>query len=148
MNFDDYIARGLIEKIDVVFDTIKESIQRSKKDISTAKATLIIDEEWTYTISYHAMLRAGRALMLSYSYRPKGKDQHKTIVEFCSRILGEKFRVLASKFNRMRIKRHEFIYSSLSISKTESEYSLNTAEELLEQISLHVKKQNPQLELL
>ncbi len=50
-------------------DEIKHRIQR---DLRTAKADLPIDEEWAYTIAYHAMLRAGRALIFASGYRPKG----------------------------------------------------------------------------
>jgi uncharacterized protein (UPF0332 family) len=73
---------------------VNRALERVGKDLTTARTILKIDEEWAYTISYHAMLRAGRALMLSLGYRPKGKDQHKTVVEFCSKVLGEEYRML------------------------------------------------------
>jgi uncharacterized protein (UPF0332 family) len=121
MKLDDLESRGLIEKVETDLSKVKRALERAKRDLRTARATLDIDEEWTYTIAYHAMLRAGRALMLYLDYRPKGKDQHKTVGEFCSRVLGEGYRILVNKFHRMRRKRHRFIYELESpISKTEA----------------------------
>jgi uncharacterized protein (UPF0332 family) len=82
------------------------------------------------------MLRAGRALMLSYEYRPKGKDQHKTVVEFCSTVLGDEYRILISKFHRMRHKRHKFVYDvDGMISKSEAKDSIESARKLADGIS-------------
>lgn len=58
-------SQGLIEKVKFSDKQIISNINRAKKDLITAKANIKIDEEWSYTISYHAMLRAGRALMFS-----------------------------------------------------------------------------------
>jgi uncharacterized protein (UPF0332 family) len=103
--------------------------------LRTARATLDIDEEWAYTIAYHAMLRAGRALMVFLEYRPKGKDQHKTVGEFCSRVLGEEYRTLINKFHRMRQKRHKFVYEiEGEISRTEAKDSIGSAKRLTEGI--------------
>ena len=75
-------AQRLIEKASFSFKQITSNLNRAQRDLRTAKANLRIDEEWAYTIVYHAMLRAGRALMFACGYRPKGRDQHKTVVEF------------------------------------------------------------------
>ena len=94
-------SQGLIEKVSFSDKQIISNINRARKDLITAKANIEIDEEWAYTISYHAMLRAGRALMFSMGYRPKGKNQHKTVVDFCAEVLSEEFRNLTERFNRM-----------------------------------------------
>lgn len=97
------------------------------------------------TISYHAMLRAGRALMFSMGYRPKGKNQHKTVVDFCAEVLGEEFRNLTERFNRMRIKRHDFIYEpERPISRTEATKSLESAERFVREIMDKIQKANLQ----
>lgn len=111
----------------------------------TAKATIGIDEEWAYTIAYHSMLRAGRALMFSLGYRPKGKDQHKTVVEFCTAALGESYKTLTTRFNRMRVKRHDFIYEpERPIPRTEAVKSLESAEQFIKEIAGRVR--NPDLQ--
>jgi uncharacterized protein (UPF0332 family) len=94
MKLDDLESQGLIERVEPNPENVKQALERAQRDLRTARATLDIDEEWAYTIAYHAMLRAGRALMVFLEYRPKGKDQHKTVGEFCSRVLGEEYRTL------------------------------------------------------
>ena len=141
-------AQGLIERIKFSDKQIVSNIRRSSKDLITAKATIEIDEEWAYTISYHAMLRSGRALMFAMEYRPKGKDQHKTVVDFCAEMLGEDFRNLTERFNRMRIKRHDFIYEpERPILKSEVVKSLESAEKFVEEIRNKIQKANPQKKL-
>jgi uncharacterized protein (UPF0332 family) len=78
MKLNDLESQGLIERVEPNLTKVKKALERTQKDLSTARATLNIDEEWAYTIAYHTMLRAGRALMFYLEYRPKGKDQHKT----------------------------------------------------------------------
>ena len=141
-------SQGLIEKVTFSDKQITSNIKRAQKDLITAKATLEIDEEWSYTISYHAMLRAGRALMFSSGYRPKGKNQHKTVVDFCSEILGENFRDLTTRFNRMRVKRHDFIYEpERPIPKTEAIKSLESAGKFVKEIMEKIQKSTPQKKL-
>ena len=77
-------AQGLIEKANFSAGQIKSNLNRAQRDLRTAKANLKIDEEWAYTIAYHAMLKTGRAFMFASGYRPRGKDQNKTVVDFCS----------------------------------------------------------------
>jgi len=65
VNLKDLESQGLIEKVKVTERQIWLHLTRAEKDLATAEANLDIDEEWAFTIAYHAMLRAGRALMLS-----------------------------------------------------------------------------------
>jgi len=148
MSFKRLESQGLIEKIHYSDQQITANITRAGKDLMTAKANVEIDEEWAYTISYHAMLRAGRALMFSMGYRPRGKDQHKTVVDFCAETLGEDFRNLTERFNRMRIKRHDFIYEpERPIPKSEVIKSLESAEKFVKKIIDKIKESNPQRKL-
>ena len=141
-------SQGLIEKVNFDDKQIVSNIKRARKDLVTAKANIDIDEEWAYTISYHAMLRAGRALMFSMGYRPKGKNQHKTVVDFCAEILGEEFKTLTNRFNRMRVKRHDFIYEpERPIPKTETIKSLESAEKFVKEIVNRIQEANPQMKL-
>ncbi len=93
--------------------------------------------------------RAGRAFMFSSGYRPRGKDQHKTVVEFCSESLGEDFQHLTTRFNRMRLKRHDFIYDpERPIPRTEAVKSLESAEQFVQEIIRRIEKMNPQEKLI
>jgi|Deesub1362B_J571_1020462.scaffolds.fasta_scaffold00486_3 uncharacterized protein (UPF0332 family) len=145
MQFNELEKKGFIGKIKINFKQIYNYLSRSKKDLSTSKTNLNIDEEWAYTIAYHAVLRAGRALMMSFGYRPKGRDQHKIIVQFTGIIFGDKFKELIRKFDRMRRKRHDFIYEpNKPISRQEAKEALEDSEELVKQIWLFVKEKDPQ----
>lgn len=148
MNLKRLESLGLIEKVSFSDKQISSNIKRAVRDLATAKATVEIDEEWAYTISYHAMLRAGRALMFSMGYRPRGKDQHRTVVDFCAAILGEDFKNLTERFNRMRIKRHDFIYEpERPIPKSEVVKSLESAEKFVIEIKNKIQSVNPQKKL-
>ena len=73
--------------------------------------------------------------MFASGYRVKGKDQHKTVVEFCAGTLGEEFQHLTARFNRMRVKRHDFIYEpERPIPKTEAAQSIESAEQFVHEI--------------
>ncbi len=140
--------KGLAGRIRVNYKQIYNHLLRSKKDLLTSRANLDIDEEWAYTIAYHSMLRAGRALMMSFGYKPKGKDQHKTIVRFTGTIFGNEFRGLVRRFNRMRRKRHDFIYEpDKPIPRQETENALASSESLVKQIWLFVEEKDPQRKL-
>lgn len=142
-------AQGLIEKISFSSKQIMGNLSGARKDLVTAKAILDINEAWAHTIAYNAMLRAGRAFMFSLGYRPKGKDQHKTVVEFCGEVLGEEFRTLTNRFNRMRTKRHDFVYEpERPIPKTEAIQSLKTAEEFVAEIAARVEQSTGQGKLV
>lgn len=145
MNLRDYEYHGLIEKIEISYEKVNLQLRSALKDIKSARKDE--DDDWIYTKCYTALLKVGRALMLSKGYRPKGLSHHKTVVEVVSLILGQKYKTLVRSFDRMRRKRHQFIYEGkISISKAEAQNSLKNAEKLVNHIILLVKKQNPQYE--
>ena len=145
MRFEELEEKGRIKKIKVNFKQIYNFLLRSRKDLQTSKANLTIDKEWSYTIAYHAMLRAGRALMMSFGYMPRGRDQHTTVVRFTSIVFGDQLKDLIRKFDRMRRKRHDFIYEpDRPVPKQEAEQSIKDAEALVKQIWFFVEEKDPQ----
>lgn len=129
-------SRGLIEPVQYGPGQISANLTRAARDLTTAAATMPLDAEWAYAIAYHAMLRAGRALMFSNGWRPKGRDQHKTVVEYCAGILGAEYQRLVLRFNRMRVRRNDFIYEpERPIPHAEAIQSLESAREFVERIS-------------
>ena len=149
MDLKSLETQGHIEKSNFSAGQIKSNLNRAQRDLRTAKANLKIDEEWAYTIAYHAMLRAGRAFMFASGYRPRGKDQHKTVVEFCSESLGIDFQHLTTRFNRMRLKRHDFIYEpERPIPRTEAVKSLESAGQFVQEITRRIEKLNPPKRLI
>lgn len=148
MRFEELENKGLIRETKINFKQIYDFLLRSRQDLQTSKSNLSIDEAWSYAIAYHAMLRAGRSLMMSFGYRPLGKDQHATVVRFTSIVFGNEFKDLIHKFDRMRRKRHNFIYEpNRPIPRQEAEQAIADAEELLKQIRFVVKNKDPQKNL-
>ena len=148
MKFDELENKNLIRKTNINFKQIYNFLSRSKQDLKTSKSNLSIDEEWSYTIACHAMLRAGRSLMMSFGYRPLGKDQHATVVKFTSIVFGNEFKDLTNMFDRMRRKRHDFIYEpNRPIPRQEAAQAVADAEELVRRIWHVVKNKDPQKNL-
>ena len=148
MNYERFLKDKLIKKQKPDFKQIVYQLKRSLKDLKVGEANLNIDSTWSFTIAYHAMIRAGRVLMYSKGYLPTTKNSHKTIVEFTKLTLGNEYQNLTNRFNRMRRKRHDFIYDSKNnINVKEAKSSLNTAKSLINKIEYLIKKENPQKEL-
>jgi len=144
---EDFLNRGLIKEQEKNFKQIEKLILRAYKDLEVAKINLKIDEEVAYNYAYLSMLRCGRALLFLKGFRPTDGQQHKTVIEIVGLILGEEFKDIIEKFDRMRRKRNQFTYDPfLPISKEEAENALNTAKNFVKIISEFVKKENPQQE--
>jgi len=148
MSYEQFLRNKLIKKQRPDFKQISHQLQRALKDLETAEANLEIDLTWSYTIAYHSMIRGSRALMFSKGYLPTAKNSHKTIVEFTKLILGDEYHSLISRFNRMRRRRHDFIYDSNNhITSQEARSSLAAAQKLINKIITLIRQDNPQKEL-
>jgi uncharacterized protein (UPF0332 family) len=148
MNYQRFLKNNLIKRQKPDFKQIAHQLKRSEKDIKAAEANLNIDLTWSFTIAYHAMVRAGRVLMFAKGYLPTVKNSHKTIVEFAKLTLGKEYQELTSKFNRMRRRRHDFIYESKNhINITEAKSSIEAAKKLIDRIKGLIKEENPQRNL-
>lgn len=140
------LDQGLVKKQKADFSHIEALLVRAQKDIIAAKANLEIDEEVTYNCAYLAMLRCGRAIVFAKGYRSVDGQQHKTIIELSGEILGEEFKNLIKRFDRMRRKRNQFTYDPfLPVSKSEAENALKTADEFVRKVLEKVQSENPQL---
>lgn len=142
---DEYLAKGMLKRQKSSHSAVEKLILRSHKDLKTAKANLSIDEGIAYTVAYLAMLRAGRAFMLLRGFRPADGYQHKTVVEFMSQGLGDEYKSIVERFDRMRKKRNIFTYEiDISISRTEADNALEAAVKFVTLIEDFIKKENPQ----
>jgi len=142
------LRENLIKKQAPDFRQISVQLARAEKDIKTAGSNLKEDTTWAITIAYHAMIRAGRALMYANGYLPTAKFTHKTIVDFTGGALGSDYEALAAKFNRMRKQRHDFIYESKNhITAEEAGAAIDAAKKMLGKVRKMIKILNPQTEL-
>lgn len=146
----EYKQKGLIKEENIGFDQVIKHINRARKDLRVAEANLKIDTEAAYNYAYLAMLRVGRALVFSYSFRPDDGEQHKTVVFFCEYILGQDFSIIIRHFDRMRKKRNRFTYDEpdLLISETETETAFHDAKEFVRKVLGFIQKKNPQQKLI
>jgi len=149
MGYEELRERGLVEEIRPDFRQISGLLGRALKDLSTAQATANIDTEWAYAIAYQAMLRAARAIVMAEGWRPRGRDQARTLVQLVGEIVGEDARSLVNSFDRMRRRRQDFMEEmGTPIPRYEVEGALADARAFTEKIVELAKMKNPQLTLL
>jgi uncharacterized protein (UPF0332 family) len=149
MPYQRFVKENLAKPVKPDFRQIDQQLKRAVKDIKTAENVSGYDLTWSYTIAYHAMLRAGRALMYSKGFLPTTRNTHKTIVEITKTILGEKFENVVARFSRMRRERHDFIYDSHNgFTAKDVGSAITTAKKLIDEISTEIKKLHPQKDLL
>ena len=146
----DYQKAGFIRKENIGFDQVVAHVDRAYKDLKVAQATIALDAEASYNYAYLAMLRIGRALMFSYGFRPTDGQQHKTVVVFSEKVLGDDFAILTRRFDRMRQKRNRFTYDEpgLLVSEREREDAFALAKEFVEKVVAFIQKKNPQQKLI
>lgn len=145
VNFDRFLKDNFVKRAKPDFKQIVVQLKRANKDLKTAESVLMVDPTWAFAITYHAMIRASKALMFAKGYLPTVKRSHKTIVEFARLILGDEYGNLIGRFNRMRRKRHDFIYDSVNdITTNEVKSSIETAEKLISEINNIIIKEHPQ----
>ncbi len=148
MIYEKFLKDNLIKKEKPDFKQIAYQLKRAQKDLTTAEANLSIDLTWAFAIAYHAMMRAGKALMYSKGYLPTAKRSHKTIVELTKLILGDEYESIIGRFSRMRRQRHDFIYDSKNhITSHEAKVSIETARRLIDEIVILVRNENPEKDL-
>jgi hypothetical protein len=149
MAYEELRERGLVEEARPDFRQVSRLLARALQDLSTARANVSIDKEWAYTIAYQAMVRAAKGVVMAEGWRPRGRDQARTIVLLVGELLGEDARSLVNGFDRMRRKRQDFIEEpETPIPRYEVEGALKDAQALVEKLVEFAREKNPQLALL
>jgi uncharacterized protein (UPF0332 family) len=149
MAYEELRERGLVEESRPDFRQVVTLLTRAMKDLSTAKANVSIDKEWAYTIAYQGMLRAAKAVVTAEGWRPRGRDQARTVIMLVGELLGEEGRSLVNGFDRMRRKRQDFMEEPQTpIPRYEVEGALKDAQTLIERLVDLAREKNPQLAFL
>lgn len=136
MNLERLLEENRIEKIgEKEFDG-----SLAERDLKTAKDNFDSDNfDWSLSIAYNAVLQAGRALMFCLGYRPKGRNQHKTVFEFLE--LAKIDDELCNYFDSARKTRHIAVYNEAGyVSKQTAEEALKQAEIFVHKIRTFVHK--------
>ena len=152
MDYKELQDMGMLEERVTETVEVISLITRAERDLATSKLLQEKDEEWAFAAAYLAMARSARALILSEGYRPKGvrgRDIQKTIVTAVGVILGEQYKSLINKFDRMRRKYQNFMEeSSRVISKYEASQAIKDADEFFGLVSGKIREKYSQMSLL
>ncbi|MEM2983496.1 MAG: HEPN domain-containing protein, partial [Candidatus Bathyarchaeia archaeon] len=83
MSLEELLRSKIIRKIQPNHELARNSIERARRDIDTAK-TLIKNKkfDWSLAVTYDAMLQAGRALMFDKDYKPSSTEGHIAVMKF------------------------------------------------------------------
>ncbi len=152
MTYEALKELGIVEERPSEISEIIALVTRAERDLSTSKLLQDKDEEWAFAAAYLAMARSARALILVEGFRPRGvrgRDAQKTIVTAAGVLLGEQFKSLINKFDRMRRKYQNFMEESgRIISRYEAGQAIKDAEEFLELVNGRIREKYSQMSLL
>jgi uncharacterized protein (UPF0332 family) len=142
MSFEGLIKQGQSKKYEATDLEQQALLDLAKRDLSAAESMVNIDSDWSYNISYNAMLQSSRAFMFHNGYRPRGSGQHATVVQFMRQALGDKHREYIALFDQMRRKRNRLVYDTARlVASSESAKVLSVAREYVALISDLIKKE-------
>lgn len=149
MDYQKLVKKGLLKKEKIEFDQINKVLRNTFRCIRSSKILVKDgDEAGGFQLAYEAMLLAGRALVFSYGLRPRSVGSHRIVIEFSECILGEEYKTLTLKFDKMRKKRNYLIYGTgLTISKAEVDRAINSAQKFVDKIEEKISHDNPQQKL-
>ena len=84
--------------------------------------------------------------MYAHGYMPTAIRSHKTVVDFTGVVFGDEGDDLFRRFDRMRRRRHDFIYDALNnITESEVKSSIKAAKMFIDKISWLITQIQPQL---
>jgi len=132
MTYKSLLKDNLITNYKAPKEQIEKELRLSERDIRVSKKTLDEDNDWAFAIAYNAILQAGRALMFSKGYRPRGPEQHKTVFQFLNLTFGKQYQDKLRFIDTMRINRHRVLYDEPElISNSEAKHAVQIAEEFI-----------------
>ncbi len=146
---EDLIKEGLLQKESgIKSDQICRRLKRAVVDLNNSRLLFKTDAVGAYTMAYDSMLQVGIALILSFGYRPKVVNFHKTVVAAVRDILGDSHLPEIKKFDQMRKNRHQAVYDAEIITAAEAEVAIKTAEEFIRRINNYLDEKSQQKKLL
>lgn len=152
MNYSKLKELGIVEERTAETAEVIGLYTRAERDLMTAKQLQYTDEEWAFAAAYQAMARSARALVQSEGLRPKaarGRDMHKTVVTAAGAILGDSYKSLINKFDRMRRKYRGFMEEAGKlITEYEATQAIRDAEEFLSLVNERIREKYSQMSLL
>lgn len=131
------------------FRRVEHFIKRAKKDLATAELVRHSDLEVAYQLLYDGMLHSALAYMVSDGVQPDVRGKHKTVIDYVAHALGSRYQTKMEFYDRMRRRRHQFLYEPGPFHCTEKEFAdaQTVVEEFIGLISQKIRERNPQKEL-
>ncbi len=151
MNYNELKELGIVEERTAEIAEVIALVTRAERDLSTSRLLQDKDEEWAFAAAYQAMARSARALILSEGFRPKGsrRDTHKTVVTASGLLLGDRYKSMINKFDRMRRKYQNFMEEAgRIISRYEAGQAVKDAEEFVALVNGKIREKYSQMSLL
>jgi uncharacterized protein (UPF0332 family) len=152
MNYNELKEMGIVEERTAEIAEVISLVTRAERDLAASKFLYDKDEEWAFAATYQAMARSAKALILSEGFRPKtvrGRDAKKTVVTAAGVILGEQYKSLINKFDRMRRKYQSFMEDAgRIISRYEAGQAIKDAEEFIALVNGRIREKYSQMSLL
>ena len=141
MNYDELLNSRRIRREQVSPLEIEHALERSERDLETAKKLITLDRDWCFAVAYDAVLQASRAYMFAQGFRPASNESHKNTLAFMRIAMGKDYEELMAYFDRMRNKRHQAIYEIAGlITETEADTILGKAKDFITLIREQLKK--------
>lgn len=152
MNYNELKEMGIVEERTAEIAEVIALVTRAERDLGTSELLQDKDEEWAFAAAYQAMARSARALILSEGFRPKGvrgRDAQKTVVTAAGVLLGEQYKSLINKFDRMRRKYQSFVEDAgRIISRYEADQAIRDAAEFIALVNGRIREKYSQMSLL
>lgn len=141
MNYSNLVSEGLLKPFRASQTQIKDRIKLAERDIKIAQKVSSEDRDWSFTITYNAILQATRALMFVEGYRPTGGEgQHIAAVRFAEAALEGELGKEIYLFEKMRAKRHKVVYDIVGlVSEKEAEQALDFAQRFINAVKRRLK---------
>ena len=143
MNYDELLNSRRIRREQVSPLEIEHALERSERDLETAKKLITLDRDWCFAVAYDAVLQASRAYMFAQGFRPASNESHKNTLAFMRIAMGKDYEELIAYFDRVRNKRHHAIYEIAGlITESEVKTILEKAESFIALICKKMDENN------
>jgi uncharacterized protein (UPF0332 family) len=146
---ETFINEGKLKKEPVQLVYVEGLLREAVVDLDEAQKTQeIAAHRATFFLSYQAMLRAGRALLLLHGLRPASSSQHQTIVDVVSHFLGKVCPTVVQHVEITQHKEHVLVGRSENLlTELEAHDAFHYAMLLVREIVKVIKQRDPQFQL-
>ena len=135
MPYERLLKQDLIKRQSPGKRAVQDLLTLADRDAHTAEHLLEMDPDWAFNIAYNSALQVSRAYMLQEGYRPRGPNQHATVIQFLKEGLAELFVDDITTLDQMRRKRHRSVYETAGrIGVAEAEQAVAFAKRYLARI--------------